>query len=105
LRISGTVHALPAGVDLAAYRIVQEALTNVRRHAAATRCNVIHTYADDAIRVEVFDDGCGGAVDPNTSGRGLLGMHERAALYGGHLVAGPQPGGGFAVRVDLPVAR
>ncbi|WP_460820348.1 sensor histidine kinase [Nocardioides korecus] len=105
LRIFGTVGALPAGVDLAAYRIVQEALTNVRRHAAATRCNVTLTYADDAIHVEVVDDGCGGEVAAATSGHGLLGMHERAVLYGGHVLAGPEPGGGFAVRASLPVAR
>jgi signal transduction histidine kinase len=105
LTVTGAVRPLPAGLDLAVYRIIQEALTNVRRHARATHCDVCLTYADDAIRVAVVDDGQGGPVDPATAGHGLLGMHERAVLYGGELAAGPEPGGGFAVRAELPVAR
>jgi signal transduction histidine kinase len=104
LTVSGTVRALPAGLDLAVYRIIQEALTNVRRHAGARRCEVSLTYDEAAVRIAVVDDGCGGAPDPATAGHGLLGMHERAVLYGGRLVAGPEPDGGFAVRAELPVA-
>ena len=104
LTVLGDVRPLPAGLDLAAYRIVQEALTNVRRHAAAKRCDVTVSYSADAITVEVVDDGRGGEADPTTPGHGLLGMQERALLYGGRLVAGPEPRGGFAVRVELPVA-
>ncbi|HET6167632.1 MAG TPA: sensor histidine kinase [Marmoricola sp.] len=105
LAISGDVRPLPAGLDLAVYRIVQEALTNVRRHSGARHCDVSVAYDADAIRVAVVDDGRGGSVDPATSGHGLLGMHERAVLYGGNLVAGPEPAGGFAVRAELPVAQ
>jgi signal transduction histidine kinase len=105
LTVSGEARTLPAGLDLAVYRIVQEALTNVRRHSRAHRCEVTLAYDPDVIRVAVVDDGCGGSVDPATSGHGLLGMHERAVLYGGSLVAGPEPAGGFAVRAELPVAQ
>jgi signal transduction histidine kinase len=103
LAISGAVRPLPAGVDLAVYRIVQEALTNVRRHSGAHRCDVSVTYDADAIRIAVVDDGYGGPVEAGTGGHGLLGMHERAVLYGGVIDVGPEPGGGFAVRAELPV--
>jgi signal transduction histidine kinase len=105
LRVSGAATPLPAGVDLALYRIVQEALTNVRRHARATRCEVSVHYEPGAVSVEILDDGPGGAGDASGSGHGLVGMRERADLYGGELVAGPRPDGGFAVRATLPVAR
>jgi signal transduction histidine kinase len=105
LCVSGRARPLPAGLDLAVYRIVQEALTNVRRHSGARRCDVSLTYDTDAIRVEIVDDGRGAALGPASSGHGLVGMHERAVLYGGSLVAGPEPDGGFAVRAELPVAR
>ena len=104
LKVSGEAGQLPAGVDLALYRIVQEALTNVRRHARASRCEVCLHYGGDAVSVEVVDDGCGGAGDTTGSGHGLIGMRERADLYGGELVAGPMPSGGFAVRATLPVS-
>ena len=105
LRVSGDATDLTAGVDLALYRIVQEALTNVRRHAHASRCEVALHYGPDAVSVEILDDGVGGDGDGAGSGHGLVGMRERADLYGGELVAGPQPAGGFAVRATLPVAR
>jgi signal transduction histidine kinase len=99
LDVAGTARPLPAGVDLAAYRIVQEALTNVRRHAAATRVRVALDYGEDEVRIEVADDGVG-AGDPG-GGHGLVGMRERAALYGGS-VSLASPGRGFVVRAALP---
>ena len=102
LTVEGQPRPLPAGVDLAAYRIVQESLTNVRRHAQATTCDVRLTYAPDAIHIEVVDDGTGGPADA-TPGHGLAGMRERATLYGGHLEVGPRNDGGYAVRACLPV--
>jgi len=103
LEIVGTERELPAGLDLTVYRIVQEALTNVRRHARATECVVRLEYADDAVRLAVVDDGRGGAVDPVTRGHGLVGMRERVGMYGGRLAVGPEPDRGFAVRAVLPV--
>ncbi|SDE55251.1 sensor histidine kinase [Pseudonocardia oroxyli] len=92
---------LPAGVDLAAYRIVQESLTNVRRHAGATRATVRITAEPGALRILVEDDGRGAAGGP--PGNGLAGMRERAAALGGTLVHGPAPGGGFRVEARLPL--
>ncbi|MFE0592881.1 sensor histidine kinase [Micromonospora echinospora] len=92
---------VPAGVRTSAYRIVQEALTNVRRHARATRCRVTVAATDDGLSLAVVDDG----TAPRRTGRpghGLLGMRERATLHGGSLSAGPEPDGGFAVRATLP---
>jgi signal transduction histidine kinase len=94
---------LPGAVDLAAYRIVQEALTNVLRHAGATSAEVAITYAPGALELEVTDRGLGGV--PSGPGSGIAGMRERAAALGGELTAGPRPGGGFRVHAALPVAR
>ena len=97
----GALTDLPLGVELAAYRIVQEALTNTRRHAHATRAGVRLTREPGALRIEVTDDGRGsGGGRP---GHGLIGMRERAALYGGTLETGPGPHGGFRVAAVLPV--
>jgi signal transduction histidine kinase len=104
LAVEGAREPLPPGVDLAAYRIVQEALTNARRHAGPARARVTVRYGGGALGLEVADDGSrasGGAGD----GHGLVGMRERVALYGGELQAGPRPGGGFAVRARLPTER
>jgi signal transduction histidine kinase len=92
---------LPAAVELAAYRIVQEALTNVARHAQARRVVVRVGYAD-GVTVEVLDDGVGGPAVP---GNGIRGMQERADSLGGTVSAGPRPGGGFRVAVHLPGDR
>jgi signal transduction histidine kinase len=101
---SGT-EGLPEGIMLAAHRIVQEALTNVVRHAAPARCTVRVEASDERVLVEVTDDGPGvrtlPAPGPGT-GHGLIGMRERVALYDGTFAAGPRPGGGFAVRAVLP---
>jgi signal transduction histidine kinase len=93
---------LPAGLRLVVYRVVQEALTNVIRHANATRCTVGVEVGPAAVTVDVTDDGT--APDPTgTTGYGLRGMRERVTAYGGSLHAGPRPSGGFAVAVRLPV--
>jgi signal transduction histidine kinase len=95
--------ALPVGVDLAAYRIVQEALTNVRKHAHASRASVVVSYDPDALRIEVLDDGVGPSVNGRLgTGHGLIGMRERAALYGGTVDAGPGVHGGFRVTARIP---
>lgn len=101
LSVEGEPASLPPGVDLAAYRIVQEALSNVRRHSGATAACVRLRHGAGRLEIEVRDDGTGGRdVVP---GHGLLGMRERAALYGGSLTAGRDPGGGFVVTAVLPV--
>ena len=87
---------------MAAFRIVQEALTNVRRHAGASAAAVTIDYTDAAVVVQVRDDGSGG--HDSTEGHGLIGMRERAALYGGRLETVPSAGHGFTVRAELPVA-
>jgi signal transduction histidine kinase len=94
----------PKSVQLALFRIVQESLTNVTRHASATHANVRLWTEDGAYRIEVVDDGAGTSATPSeTGGRGLLGMRERAELLGGHLSAGPADGGGFRVSATIPM--
>ncbi|MCO1582545.1 sensor histidine kinase [Crossiella sp. SN42] len=92
---------LPAGLGLTVYRIVQEALTNVLRHAGTGSCRVLVDRTGPAVLVEVLDDGRGG--EPSGSGNGLLGLRERAALFGGTLSAGPRPEGGFALAARIPI--
>ena len=101
----GTPRAVPPGVDLAAFRIVQEALTNVTRHAGQATATISLTYGDDHLTVEVDDDGRvpPGPVNGSGGGNGIRGMQERAAALGGRLDAGPRPGGGFRVRAHLPL--
>jgi signal transduction histidine kinase len=123
--LEGRPRRLPAAVDLAAYRVVQESLTNVVRHAAASRAEVTVTHGDDRVVVEVTDDGKGLEPPPaaadrlrpadspvdsdrqdrrsDRSGWGLVGMRERTRALGGSLEAGPRPEGGFRVRASLPV--
>ncbi len=104
LRVEGERGPLPPGVDLSAYRVVQEALTNALRHAGAARVSVVVRYRSDAIEVEVNDDGEGPVNDPaSPGGRGLVGMRERVALFQGEFEAGPRRGGGFVVRARLPL--
>ena len=102
LEVRGTRGSVPPGVDLAAFRIVQEALTNVVRHAQTTASRVTVTYEQDAIALEITDDGRGTA-GPVRLGHGLAGMRERAGLYGGEFHAGPRPGRGFLVAARLPL--
>jgi signal transduction histidine kinase len=103
--VEGDRAALPAGAGLAAYRIVQEALTNVRRHAVATRAEVRVTWSTDAVDIEVIDDGRGSDRHNGADGHGLVGMRERAALYGGSFEAADRPGGGFRVAASIPAGR
>src|SRR5215204_1409106 len=108
VRVKGTPLQLPAGVDLSAYRIVQEALTNVVKHAGPAHAQVTIGYRDQDVTVEIVDDGRG-AVPPAGGGRagtghGLTGMRERVAAFNGELQVGPRPGGGFRVVARLPLA-
>jgi signal transduction histidine kinase len=102
LIVSGPMGCLDPGVELAAYRIVQEALTNARRHAPGTAVDVELTFGDGDLRVQVRDNGPGPPDWPPAGGHGLLGMRERAAAVGGELHTGPAPGGGFLVDATLP---
>jgi signal transduction histidine kinase len=104
LAVDGDLATLPAAVDVSVYRIVQEALTNVLKHAGPARADVTIGCATDTVTIEITDNGTGepGPLPP-VRGHGLAGMGERAALFGGELAAGPRPGGGFAVRARLPL--
>jgi signal transduction histidine kinase len=95
---------VPTAVDVAAYRIVQESLTNVMRHAGAAQAVVTITRSSDAVTVEVVDDGRGAAA-ATSGGHGIAGMRERATMVGGTFEAGPRPGGGFRVTARLPLFR
>ena len=98
---------LPPGVDLSAYRIIQEALTNTRKHAGPVHARVSVRYGGPRLELEISDDGAPGRPRngaPDAAGHGLVGMRERVTLYGGDLHADPRPDGGFVVRASLPVA-
>jgi signal transduction histidine kinase len=102
LTVAGEAATLPPGVDLCAYRILQEALTNARRHAPGADVEIELGYASEALRLRVRDHGPGpGEGDPD--GHGLLGMRERVLMVGGTLSIGPAPDGGFAVEAELPL--
>jgi signal transduction histidine kinase len=102
VEIDGTPTDLPPGIDISAYRIVQEALTNALKHAGPARARVKVRYGPGALEIEVADDGRGGSPATAT-GHGLTGMRERVAVYGGELAAAPRHDGGFAVRARLPL--
>ena len=103
LSVEGDRTALPPGVDLSAYRIVQEALTNTLRHAGPARAWVAVRYRADEVEVEVANDGRSNESGDGY-GHGLIGMRERVSLCGGDLSAGPRPGGGYTISARLPVA-
>jgi signal transduction histidine kinase len=103
LQIEGERRELPVGLDLSAYRIVQEALTNALKHAGQARATVNVRYQDDSLELEVVDDGAGATTHVASGGHGLVGMRERVALYGGLFEAGRRASGGFTVRVLLPI--
>ena len=105
LRIEGEPLQLPPGVDLSAYRIVQEALTNTLKHAGRAQAEVVVRYKRSALELEIVDNGSGAPASVNGSGHGLIGMRERVALYGGVLETGTRNGGGYAVRASLPLTR
>ena len=102
LSAGGQVRPLPEGIELSAYRIIQEALTNVVKHAATDRARVRLVYEPEHLAIEVVDDGSGGDP-PVPGGHGLTGMRERAALHGGTLEAGPLPVRGYRVEARLPL--
>jgi signal transduction histidine kinase len=103
--ISGVRHELPPEVDRAAYRIVQEALTNVSRHAGGAAASVRVDFGGDELVVQVDDDGLASRDAPPVPGVGLLGMRERVTALGGRLRAEPRPEGGFTVRAELPLGE
>ena len=114
LQISGEARPLPVGIELAAYRVIQEALTNSLKHANATRARVGVIYTEGLVEVEITDDGqrsgpfadvADTASAGHASGHGLAGMRERVAVYGGEFTAGPDPAGGFGVRARFPLPR
>jgi signal transduction histidine kinase len=102
LHVEGEPFPLPRGIDLSAYRIVQEALTNTLKHAHASHADVTIHYAPDEVEIEVRDNGYG-AVISNGHGHGLIGIRERVKLYGGDMTAGTANGGGFRLSTRLPL--
>ena len=102
LRVEGEWFALPPAIDLSAYRIVQEGLTNALKHAHATRADVVVRYARDELRIEVRDDGAGVPAGDGL-GHGLIGVRERVKIYGGEMSAGSAAGGGFLLSTRLPL--
>jgi signal transduction histidine kinase len=103
LHVDGEPRELPVGIELSAYRIVQEALTNALKHVGEARASVRVHYGPDSLELEIADDGGGVPAPVTDGGHGLVGLRERVALYGGRLDAGRRPTGGFAVRVLLPI--
>ena len=102
LQVEGDAVPLPRAVDLSAYRIVQEGLTNSLKHASASRADVTVRYGPDAVQLEVRDDGVGAGTSDGL-GHGLVGVRERVKIYGGEMNAGTAPEGGFVLRARLPV--
>jgi signal transduction histidine kinase len=102
LQVEGERFALPPAIDLSAYRIVQEGLTNALKHARASQADVVVRYAPGEMQIEVRDNG-GGAVTGDGLGHGLIGMRERVKIYGGEMSAGTAPGGGFLLTTRLPL--
>jgi signal transduction histidine kinase len=103
LQVDGASRPLPPGLDLTAYRIVQEALTNTLKYAHGAETHVRLAFADDELQLEVLDAGGATGSGANGSGRGLIGMRERVAMYGGDLEVGPLAEGGFRVKARLPL--
>jgi signal transduction histidine kinase len=103
LQVDGQPFPLPRGVDLSAYRIVQEGLTNALKHAHATTANVTVRYALDELQIEVRDNGVGSSTTDGL-GHGLVGVRERVKIYGGEMSAGMANGGGFVLSTRLPLS-
>jgi len=106
LRTEGAAEDLPTGIDTSAYRIVQEALTNTLKHARATTAEVALVFHPHELIIDIIDDGQPASPPADSAphpGRGIIGMHERAALYGGSLTAAPRPQGGFQVHTRFPL--
>jgi signal transduction histidine kinase len=109
LRVEGEPVELAPGLELAGFRVVQEALTNAMKHAGPARAGVTIRYEPWEVVLEIIDDGAGTSAPVGLSGlgggHGIVGMHERVGLYGGSVEAGPAPGGGFAVRARIPISE
>jgi len=105
--VAGEPQNLPPSLDLSAYRIVQEALTNTLKHAGPARARVAISYLSNQLEVDIVDDGKGFSDDREklTGGRGLIGMKERVSLFGGELEVGPDSNGGFRVHASLPFEK
>jgi signal transduction histidine kinase len=106
LTVVGEPLPLPSGIDLSAYRIIQEGLTNAIKHAGAAHAEVVVRYGEREVDIEILDDGRGvaeSAGDSARTGHGLVGMRERVNLYGGRLESGSGEGGGYGVHACLPV--
>jgi signal transduction histidine kinase len=103
LVVEGERRDLPVGLELSAYRIVQEALTNALKHAGDARASVRIRYGAESLELEIVDDGAGASTRVEGGGHGLVGMRERVALYGGRFEAARRPSGGFTVRALLPI--
>jgi signal transduction histidine kinase len=104
LRVEGEPRELPVGIELSAYRVIQEGLTNALKHAGRASAAVRIRYGAGSLELEITDDGAGDPVEVPGGGHGLVGIRERVALYGGELQAGRRSGGGFVLRVLLPTA-
>jgi len=104
LRVEGEPRELPVGIELSAYRVIQEGLTNALKHAGRASAAVRIRYGAGSLELEITDDGAGDPVEVPGGGHGLVGIRERVALYGGELQAGQRSGGGFVLRVLLPTA-
>jgi signal transduction histidine kinase len=104
LHVDGVPYPLPRGVDLSAYRIVQEGLTNALKHAHASDADVTVRYRPDEVEIEVRDNGAGGATSDGL-GHGLVGVRERVKLYGGDMSVGTVPEGGFVLSTRLPIVE
>jgi signal transduction histidine kinase len=110
INVDGQRGAVPPGIDLSAYRIIQEALTNVIKHAGSSSANVTISYRPDSVTVEITDPGAGAPAtrvpaQRTGTGHGIIGMRERVAVFGGEFAAGPGPDGGFRVRACFPIAK
>jgi signal transduction histidine kinase len=104
LSVQGDPQALPEGIQLAVFRVAQEALTNTLKHADASAAHVQLRYIADALELQVLDDGHGATpLNGETGGQGLIGMRERVTLFGGELTAGPRSDRGYEVRARLPL--
>ena len=106
VKIEGEERPLPPGIDLSAYRIIQEALTNTLKHAGPAKSTVTIRYVDNAIELDIIDNGRGPLPSDGQAprGNGLIGMRERVSLHGGEFKAGRVPGMGFSVQARLPIA-
>jgi signal transduction histidine kinase len=102
LHVDGEPYQLPRAIDLSAYRIVQEGLTNALKHARATKADVTVRYGSDEVQLEVRDDGIGNSTTDGL-GHGLVGIRERVKIYGGEMSAGRENGGGFVLSTRLPL--